>query len=83
MPDVLIQTFNEELNLPRTLESVVGWANKIFVVDSGSTDETKVIAERFGATVIHHDWEGYAAQKNWALDHLPWESDWIFNHRCR
>ena len=77
MPDVLIQTFNEELNLPRTLESVQGWANRVFIVDSGSTDGTKAVAERYGATFVHHDWPGYAAQKNWAIDNLPWESDWI------
>ena len=37
MIDVLIQTFNEELNLPTTLASVKGWVNNVFVVDSGST----------------------------------------------
>lgn len=75
--DVLIQTHNEEMNLPYTLESVKGWVNRVFVVDSGSTDRTAEIAERFGATVVHHGWEGYSAQKNWALDNLPWESSWI------
>lgn len=77
MVDVLIQTFNEELNLPHTLASVKGWANRIFVVDSGSTDATTRIAEENGAAVVHHAWEGYARQKNWALDNLPFESDWI------
>jgi len=77
MIDVLIQTHNEELNLPYALASVVGWAQRIFVVDSGSTDTTQAIAEQHGATFVHHDWEGYAAQKNWALDTLPFESEWI------
>ena len=75
--DVLIQTFNEEENLPHTLASLKGWVNKVFVVDSGSTDRTKSIAREYGAEVVHHDWEGYAAQKNWALDNLPWEAQWI------
>ncbi|CAN5575714.1 hypothetical protein BH09PLA1_BH09PLA1_03180 [soil metagenome] len=75
--DVLIQTFNEEENLPHTLASLRGWANKVFVVDSGSTDRTKQIAQEYGAQVVHHDWEGYAAQKNWALDNLPFESPWV------
>src|SRR4051812_14606377 len=61
--DVLIQTFNEELNLPHTLRSVQGWAHRIFVVDSGSTDQTVRIAERHGAVVVSHAWEGYAQQK--------------------
>jgi glycosyltransferase involved in cell wall biosynthesis len=77
MLDVLIQTHNEEENLPHALTSLAGWVNKIFVVDSGSTDSTLEIARAGGAVVIHHDWEGYAGQKNWALANLPWESDWI------
>ena len=77
MLDVLIQTHNEELNLPYALRSVAGWVNKVFVVDSGSTDRTARIATEAGAQFVHHDWEGYAAQKNWALDNLPFESDWI------
>src|SRR4051794_40226859 len=75
--DVLIQTFNEEENLGHTLASLKGWVRRVFVVDSGSTDRTISIAQQYGATVVHHDWEGYAAQKNWALDNLPFESDWI------
>src|SRR6476646_9277572 len=75
--DVLIQTFNEEENLPHTLASLKGWVRHIFVVDSGSTDHTVEIATQYGATVVQHAWEGYAAQKNWALDNLPFESGWI------
>ena len=74
--DVVIQTFNEEVNLPHTLASVKGLAENVFIVDSGSTDRTREIAEEAGATFVHHDWEGYARQKNWALKHLPFESDW-------
>lgn len=77
MIDVLIQTFNEELNLPATLASVKGWARNVFVVDSGSTDRTREIAAAAGAKVVEHAWEGYARQKNWALKELPFESDWI------
>lgn len=77
MVDVLIQTHNEELNLGHALKSVQGWVNRIFVVDSGSTDRTAEIAREFGATFVFHGWEGYARQKNWALDNLPFESPWI------
>lgn len=78
MLDVLIQTHNEQLNLPNTLESLKGgWVNRVFVVDSGSTDKTEEVAREFGAHFVHHDWEGYAQQKNWALDNLPFESPWV------
>jgi putative colanic acid biosynthesis acetyltransferase WcaF len=76
MVDVLILTHNEELNLPYTLASVAGLAKRVFVVDSCSTDQTAVIAARQGAEVVTHPWEGYAQQKNWALDNLPLESPW-------
>jgi len=75
---VLIPTFNEELNLPHALSSVIGWADKVFVVDSESTDRTREIAEQAGAHVVVQKWLGYAKQKNWALDNLPLTTDWVF-----
>ena len=77
MIDVMIITFNEAANLPDCLRALQGWVHKIMVIDSGSTDGTPHIAESFGATVIHHDWEGYAKQKNWGLRNLPFESPWV------
>ncbi len=77
MLDVLIQTHNEQLNLPHTLASLPKWVSQVFVVDSGSTDKTRQVAEAAGANFVSHQWEGYAAQKNWALDHLPFTAPWI------
>ena len=75
--DVLIITFNERLNLPHCLEAVRGWARRVFVIDSGSTDGTQELARSLGAEVVEHAWEGYAAQKNWALSNLPLEASWV------
>lgn len=75
---VLIPTFNEEVNLPHALRSVVGWVDRIFVVDSESTDRTRDIARQHGAEVVVQPWLGYAKQKNWALDNLPIDTDWVF-----
>lgn len=75
--DVVILTLNEELNLPHALRSVADWTHRVFVVDAGSTDDTCRVAESFGAHVVHHPWQGYARQKNWALDNLPLEADWV------
>ena len=77
MIDAMVITHNEALNLPHCLKALQGWTNKIFVIDSGSTDGTQEIAKSLGAEVVHHDWPGYAQQKNWALDTLPFESPWI------
>ncbi|MES1943257.1 family 2 glycosyl transferase [Salinisphaera sp. PC39] len=71
---VNVVTLNEAANLGRCLESVCGLAAEIVVIDSGSTDGTREIAERYGARFIHNDWPGMGAQKNVALEHCtqPW-----------
>jgi glycosyltransferase involved in cell wall biosynthesis len=71
-----VLTYNEERNLPACLESVAGWAGEIFVVDSGSTDHTVAIAERYGIKVVTHPFESHAKQWNWALHHLPFTYEW-------
>ncbi len=73
---VVIITLNEEANLARTLASVV-WADEIVVLDSGSTDRTREIAESFHATFSVEAWKGFAAQKNSALAKAA--GDWILS----
>jgi len=75
--DVMIITFNEALNLPHCLTALQGWTNRVYVVDSGSTDGTPELAAAHGAEVIHHEWPGYARQKNWGLENLPFNGDWV------
>lgn len=74
---LIILTLNEADNLPRLLESIKPLNCSIFVVDSGSTDQTTQIAASAGAHVFQHTFESHALQWQWALDHLPLESDWI------
>jgi glycosyltransferase involved in cell wall biosynthesis len=76
--EVIILTKNEEKNLEHSLRSVAEWADAVYVVDSGSIDGTRAIAERLGARFIDRPWLGYARQKNWALETLPLSSDWVF-----
>lgn len=77
MIDVLIITHNESKNLPFCLESLKGWTRKVFVVDSGSTDDTVQLARDHAAEVVHHDWPGYSKQRNWALNNLPLQTPWV------
>ena len=76
---VVILTFNEELNLLDCLRSLAGLDCEIFVVDSGSTDRTAEIARCAGATVFSHPFDGYAKQRNWALENLPFSCEWVLN----
>ena len=73
---VVVLTRNEESNIAACLESV-GWAGEVFVLDSLSTDRTVEICEALRSRVYSHPFEGYAAQRNWALDNLPFSNDWI------
>ena len=76
--EIIIPVKDEEVNLPHTLASVVTWADKVWVIDSESTDETCEIARKAGAEVVVQPWLGYAKQKNWALDNLDLKADWVF-----
>ena len=71
---VAIITLNEEGNLPRCLESVRELASEIVVIDSGSQDRTREVAEKFGAVFEIRPWQGHVAQKNAALARCsqPW-----------
>lgn len=74
----VILTYNEEANIAQALDSVKGWANEIFVLDSFSTDQTIEIAERYGCHVAKNKFVNYAKQRNYAIDHLPIHSEWVF-----
>lgn len=59
---------NEADRIGRTLEAVRALADDLIVVDSGSTDDTRAIAERHGARVVVNAWPGYGPQKRFAED---------------
>ena len=73
---IAILAHNEAANIRRTLESVA-WADELILVDSGSTDETVVIAREFGAKVFIESWKGYGGQMNSAIDKCT--SPWVFS----
>ena len=73
---VALITKNEEANIRRTLESVK-WADEIVVVDSGSADLTVDICREYTDKVVSRDWQGYARQKNTAIDLTS--CDWVLS----
>jgi glycosyltransferase involved in cell wall biosynthesis len=75
-PSAIILSFNSAESLPNTISSLDGLTDDIHVVDSGSTDETVEIARRMGATVTHHPFVNYGAQRNWAIDNLVVAHNW-------
>lgn len=74
---VIIITKNESRHIADCLDSV-SFADEIIVVDSGSTDDTCVIAKGKGAKVVQTtDWPGFGPQKNRALDLAT--QDWVLS----
>lgn len=74
---VVILTYNEEANIAQALDSTVGWANEIFILDSLSTDRTLDIAGQYKCHIAQNKFVDYAKQRNYALDHLPIQSEWV------
>ena len=72
----VIITKNEADNIAGALETVA-WIDDIVVVDSGSTDDTVTIAQRYTDRVTAREWEGYGAQKNHAAGLAA--HDWVLS----
>ena len=74
---IIVPTKNEESNLERCLKAV-DWASEILVVDSQSHDRTIQIAGQCGAKVVQFHYSGgWPKKKNWALENIPFQNDWV------
>jgi glycosyltransferase involved in cell wall biosynthesis len=62
---VVIIACNEEKNIERCLKSVL-WADEIVAADSGSTDGTVAICERYGCRVLRTPWLGFSRTRQFA-----------------
>jgi glycosyltransferase involved in cell wall biosynthesis len=70
----VIITCNESRNIRRTL-SKLHWCDEVVIVDSYSTDDTVAICEEFGCRIFFKTFEGYGAQKKYAVSKAG--NDWI------
>jgi glycosyltransferase involved in cell wall biosynthesis len=71
---VTILTKNEEDLIGRCIDSV-RWADEIIVLDSGSTDQTKDIAQKRGAIVYDQAWLGWTPQRQRGIELA--QNDWV------
>jgi len=76
MVSVIVLTKNEEQDLPRCLESL-SWTDDVHVLDSGSTDGTLEIAQKYGASLSYNAFERFGKQRNFALQNLSLAYEWI------
>ena len=74
----IIITFNEEIHLPRLLQSIKELDAEVFCFRfEGSTDKTIAIAEEFGAKVLHNAFENHPKQWDFALKNFPVQTPWV------
>ena len=82
---VLILTLNEESNIAACMDSLQ-WSDDIVVLDSGSSDATRGIAESRGARIFTRPFDNWSAHQNWAVSHIGFRNPWVLyldaDERC-
>lgn len=73
----IVLTYNEEQHLPRLLHSIEPLNAPLFILDSGSTDNTLNIAADFKATVKHNAFDNHPKQWDFALKNFAIRTPWI------
>lgn len=71
---VVLITLNAAGQLAECLASVA-FADEVVVIDSGSTDGTVALAQRYGARVVAKEWLGFGRQKQFAVEQAA--NDWV------
>jgi glycosyltransferase involved in cell wall biosynthesis len=73
----LLITFDEAPNIARTLDKL-GWARRIVVVDSGSTDGTlEILARYHQVALFKREFDSFADQCNFGLSQV--QTDWALS----
>lgn len=72
---------NEEKNIEKCLSAVKDFDCEILVVDTGSTDQTVEIAEKYATKVLTFPWiHDFAAARNFSIENATY--DWILVLDC-
>lgn len=73
----IILTLNEELHLPRLLNIISQLKARVCILDSGSTDQTRDIAQMYHADFRHHTFENHPKQWGAALQAFSIQTPWV------
>jgi glycosyltransferase involved in cell wall biosynthesis len=78
----VVLTFDEEANLRRNLDSLY-WAERVVIVDSGSTDATEAIARSYANVTWHtRPFDSFRAQWEYAIHQTGVTSDYVLALDC-
>ena len=76
----LILTKNEELHIERCINSIQGLVSNIYIIDSGSTDNTRRICENYQVKFIVNPFYNYSSQFNYGLKIMIENNcDWVLS----
>ncbi|WP_395785647.1 glycosyltransferase family 2 protein [Aquirufa sp.] len=74
---IIVLTFNEEIHLKRLIENISQITNKIYVVDSFSTDLTVTILNENNINFKQNKFINHSKQLNFAIDTNPFNTTWM------
>lgn len=76
---IAIPVKDETVALPSCLESIGrDYAQRVVILDSGSSDSTCEVAREWGADVVNFVWDGkFPKKRNWFLREHPPTTQWI------
>lgn len=72
---VIVLTKNEEEIISDCLDNLKNFGKELLVIDSGSTDRTFDICERFGARVLKNTFADFSEQRNFAIKKA--KGEWV------
>lgn len=78
---VCIIAKNEEKHLEECLKRLAPYGFEIVLTDTGSTDRTLAIAEKYTGRIFHFDWcDDFSAARNFCMEKAS--HDWILSIDC-
>lgn len=75
---ILILTRNEEIHIARCIKSARRLTDKIYMVDSNSSDHTRDIAGVEGVNILTGDFCIFSQKLNWSIENIAWSTPWVF-----
>ena len=74
----IILTKDEGIHIERCIKSIQNLVSEIYVIDSGSNDETKYLCEKHNTKFFYNKFYNHSTQFNWGLDIVRKENfQWV------